>query len=450
MPPVRSGVAAYSAEVVAALRAEHLIDVYVDGPRTAAREREAPRSAHDFISEHHKRPYDLTVYQLGNSSHHDYTWPYVFRYPGLTVLHDVHLHHARAAALLRTKRAAHYRAEFVANHPGASPDLAELAVAGFDTHLLYEWPMTKLVVDASRVTAVHAAPMVPALCEQSPGAAIERIRIGHGDLVTAAQRAIARERVRRLRAIPDDAPIFGIFGGLTPDKRVPQILDAFAAVRPVAPAARLLLAGAPASHYDVVADVDRRNMQDAVIITGYIDDEHELTEHLAACDVSMNLRWPTAREVSGPWLRALAAGVPTVTIDLAHLAEVPSLDPRTWTLSHCAARQEDAPEAVTVAIDILDEAHSLRSAMRRLATDADLRTRLGAAGQRYWAREHSLSAMIGDYRRVIARALETNARVMTAADASAAGWPAHLLDSAESRLQALLAPFELPPERSAL
>ena len=27
-----------------------------------------------------------------------------------------------------------------------------------------------------------------------------------------------------------------------------------------------------------------------------------------ACDVSLNLRWPTAREMSGPWLRALAAG----------------------------------------------------------------------------------------------------------------------------------------------
>ena len=49
---------------------------------------------------------------------HDYLWPYLFRYPGLTVLHDAHLHHARAA-LLRTRRADDYRAEFAANHPGA-------------------------------------------------------------------------------------------------------------------------------------------------------------------------------------------------------------------------------------------------------------------------------------------------------------------------------------------
>ena len=72
------------------------------------------------------------------------------------MLHDAHLHHARAAALLRTQRADDYRAEFVANHPGVTPDLAELAIAGFDNHLYYSWPMTRLVVQASRLTAVHA------------------------------------------------------------------------------------------------------------------------------------------------------------------------------------------------------------------------------------------------------------------------------------------------------
>ena len=100
MPPVPSGIAACSAGLVAALGDEHQIDVYVDEPVT----RLAPgtRSAHEFVWRHRLDPYDLTVYQLGNSSHHDFLWPYLFRYPGLTVLHDAHLHHARAAALLRT------------------------------------------------------------------------------------------------------------------------------------------------------------------------------------------------------------------------------------------------------------------------------------------------------------------------------------------------------------
>ena len=58
-----------------------------------------------------------TVYQFGNSSHHDYEWAYALNFPGLVVLHDTHLHHARAAFLLRERRIADYRAEFQWNHP---------------------------------------------------------------------------------------------------------------------------------------------------------------------------------------------------------------------------------------------------------------------------------------------------------------------------------------------
>ena len=220
MPPVRSGIATCSAELVAALAGEHQVDVYVDsgfanpaaGAATAGASagqaqlrHDGVRSAHDFVWRQRQRPYDLTVYQLGNSSHHDYLWPYLFRYPGLAVLHDAHLHHARAAALLRTRRAGDYRAEFAANHPDASADAAELAVAGFDNHLYYSWPMTRLVVLASRTTAVHARPIAAALREEWPGGAIEPIRLAQGMLVGAEAVADARARVRRARGIPDDA-----------------------------------------------------------------------------------------------------------------------------------------------------------------------------------------------------------------------------------------------------
>ena len=449
MPPVRSGIATCSAELVGALAAEHQVDVYVDaasdpasaGAAAARAQLEDRRvsSAHDFVWRHRRQPYDLTVFQLGNSSHHDYLWPYLFRYPGLAVLHDAHLHHARAAALLRTRRADDYRVEFAASHPEAPADAAELAVAGFDSHLYYSYPMTRLVVQASRMSAVHTRGMADSLRAALPGAAVETIRLGHGTLVGPEEAAAARRRVRETRGIPADAVVFGIFGGLTPDKRIPQVLDALAQVLAYVPSAHLLLAGAPARHYDVEADVRARGLGAHVTITGYIETDEELTAHVAACDVSLNLRWPTAREVSGPWLRALAAGCPTVIIDLAHMTDVPSLDPRTWRVQEAAAFGERTAEGgeraaesgartaesgartaesgertaesgerraesdpVTVAIDIVDEDHSLRLAMRRLATDAELRARLGSAGQRYWRREHSLAAMLEDYRRVLA------------------------------------------------
>ena len=426
MPPVPTGIATDSAGLVSELRTRHQIDVYTDEASGHGKTRidteggqfrraQGTSPAHEFVSRHRINPYALTVYQVGNSSHHDYLWPYLFRYPGLTVLHDAHLHHARAAALLRTKRVDDYRAEFAANHPGVSADLAELAVAGFDNHLYYSWPMTRLVVEASRLTAVHAPLVARQLKEELPHAAVTAIRLAHGEPLDEDQVRRARSDVRAKHGIKDDAVVFGVFGGLTPEKRLPQVLDALAAILPYAPSAHLLLAGAAAGYYDVAADVRRHRLDGRTTITGYLETDAELTGCIAACDVSINLRWPTAREMSGPWLRALAAGRPTITIDLEHLADVPALDPRTWRMNQVATRPDpanreqrttnsDTIDPVTVAIDILDEDHSLRAAMRRLASDPALRASLGAAGRRYWAREHSMPRMVEDYERVLTEA----------------------------------------------
>ena len=225
--------------------------------------------------------------------------------------------------------------------------------------------------------------------------------------------------------------MFAVFGGLTAEKRLPHVLTAFAAVLPYGPAARLMLVGEPAASYDVQADIDRLGVRDRVVMTGFVDREELFTEYVAGCDVSINLRWPTAREVSGPWVRAIAAGRPTITMDLAHTADIPALDPRTWTL----AQPGSTHEAITVAIDVLDEDHSLRLAMRRLAMDPELRERLGRAAAAHWQREHSMPRMAGDYRRVIDAALQR--------PRPAIALPAHLRTVGGERVQELLEPFQL-------
>ena len=450
VPPVRSGIAACTADLLPHLTRTHQVDVYVDEPvarriteQAEVTQRRSPqsnegireaggawaaavRSAHEFVWRHQRQPYDLTVFLLGNSSHHDYIWPYLFLYPGLTVLHDAHLHHARAASLLRMQRRADYRAEFRANEPDLPAALGELAVAGFDSYLYYLAPMTRLVTAASRLTAVHAGAVSGELRAQLPAAGIETIRLGHGVPLTSAQRAAARERGRRRVGLAADAIVFGVYGGLTPEKRVPQVLQAFAAVRAGCPAARLLLVGAAAAHYDLRADIARHQLGAHVVVSGYLESDDDLTDALAAADVAVNLRWPTAREVSGPWLRALAAGVPTVTMDLAHTWNVPALDPRTW--------QVNAPTrgaaAVTVAIDILDEDHSLRLAMRRLASDARLRATLAANGRAYWEQEHAIERMVEDYERVLA--------VAVTRPAPAVVLPPHLVNRGDRALHAIL------------
>lgn len=426
MPPVATGVAACCADLVKGLGTTHDIDVFVDEP--VARVAPGTRSAHEFVWRHRLAPYDLVVYQLGNSSHHDYQWPYLFRYPGLTVLHDVHLHHARAAALLRLRRSTDYRVEFMWNHPDANPDVAELAIAGFDSHQYYDWPMTRLVATASRMVAVHNNALAERLRHDVPEARVSTVPLGHGvslsqdDLSSASGRARSRYRIGR------DALVVGCFGGLSPDKRIPQVLNAFAAVRPYLSEAHLLLAGAVPSHYDLEHDIERHDLKDSFTLTGYLDSEAAFTDAIAACDIALNLRWPTAREISGPWLRCLAAGKATVITNLAHLSEVPTLDPRTW-------REISAEPACAVAIDILDEDHSLRLALRRLGTDVELRRTLGQAAQTYWQKHHSIATMVDGYRRLIDEAMRRPPEPVPL--------PAHLRDNGGALVDQLLEPFGL-------
>ncbi len=49
--------------------------------------------------------------------------------------------------------------------------------------------------------------------------------------------------------------VFGAFGWVTPEKRVPQIVRTMASLADKEPNAHLLLVGSPVDHYDVRADL---------------------------------------------------------------------------------------------------------------------------------------------------------------------------------------------------
>ena len=85
---------------------------------------------------------------------------------------------------------------------------------------------------------------------------------------------------------------------------------------------------------------------------------------------------------------------------MVHQTHVPALDPRNWL----PLDPESGVAPVTVAVDLLDEDHSLRLALDRLIDDAELRASLGRAGRAYWEREHTPARMVDDYVRVITRA----------------------------------------------
>ena len=437
LPPVRSGIARYSAELLPHLGHHFAIDVFVD-----TTEWQAPLgvagvfSAHDFVWKHGADPYALIVYQLGNAPCHDYMWPYLVRFPGLVTLHDGQLHHSRARRLLQENRREHYRAEFRYNHPDADPLATELGAAGLLGALTELWPMRRVVLTSSRSMLVHNTRLAEELRDEDADVAVDVVDMGVPEPPDAAK---VGDRVRTSLGLSPDVVLFAAFGKITPEKRVTQALRALARVAHETPW-HMMLCGEQVDHYDPRADARLFGVSDRVTVTGYID-EHEMPGYVDAADVCVCLRWPTSRETSASWLRCLAAGKPTIVTDLVHLTDVRSLDPRDWTVVGWPARPDAVGPVVRpacISIDIVDEDHSLGLALRRVSTDRDLRETLGQSARQLWTDRFALDRMAAGYARVMARVSGTRADDHRPGDV-----PPHLRRDGTDLASAILSDFGL-------
>jgi glycosyltransferase involved in cell wall biosynthesis len=444
MPPVRSGIAAYSAELLAPLSTRHQIDVFVESPGAspagppqpavrdrgrAARAAQPPDDgrgqahglavldAHDFVWRHDRRPYDLVIYQLGNDLSHDYLWPYMVRHPGLVVVHDGQLHQARAKALTwKRDRADDYRAEFRYSHPDAPEAVADLVVAGLGGSILHLWPMLRVPVESARLVAVHNGWLADALREEFPGTPATRIRMGVPDPLASA--AASPSEVRQRHRVPADAVVFAAYGRITPEKRLTPFVEALASASRDVPGIHLMLVGETVDYYDLLSEARALGIADRIVVCGYVADD-QLPGYLAAADVAICLRWPTSRESSASWLRSVAAGKPTIVHDLAHTSDIPWLDARSMAVLRAPGGGMASLDPPGVAVDLEDEAGSLAAAVRRLGTEPELRRRMGSAAREYWRQNATLDHAVRDYETAMREAARLPGRQHPA-------WPDHL------------------------
>ena len=126
----------------------------------------------------------------------------------------------------------------------------------------------------------------------------------------------------------------------------------------------------------------------------------------------------------------MGSGKPVVVLETEAAADWPTLDPQTWR-----ARGLAFAPAVGVSIDLRDEEHSLGLAIRRLASDEALRSRLGEAGRAWWQDHGSVDAAVKAWRKVLGEAASLD-RPPQPAD-----WPAHLNVDGLDRAREILGEF---------
>jgi glycosyltransferase involved in cell wall biosynthesis len=141
----------------------------------------------------------------------------------------------------------------------------------------------------------------------------------------------------------------------------------------------LLLVGAAGERFDVERRLERLGLTEGVERIDYVPEER-MWSLMAACDVLVNLRYPTMGETSGSVIRALALGKPLLVSDVGWFSELP----------------DDAVLKVPV------DDYEVATIEAALGVAADHGAVLGAAARSYVIREHALPDVADAY----ARALE--------------------------------------------
>jgi glycosyltransferase involved in cell wall biosynthesis len=379
LPPMKSGIADYSAELLPHLAEDCEIELIVDegfrpDPALAAR---FPVHGHRALPRLlGQGRFDVVLYQLGNNSdYHAAIYRTLLEHPGVVVLHEFVLHHLVRELTLEASRPDLYVDELRYAYGRTGEAAARRCLATGVSLDLWSYPLFERVVDASLGLIVHnqfTRDRVLASRPLARAATVPHHLSLDGPTLEAAEAGQARAA---LGIDPNDF-IIATFGFMTPAKRPAVLLRAFARLRQEMPRAQLLIVGEVSRHFDFER-IFTPELRQGVTITGRLELDRFLL-YMQACDVAVNLRHPTGGETSGTVIRLLGLGKPLIVNNSGAFAEFPD---------DCCAK-----------VDLDDtEDELLLAYLRTLASDEALRRRMGENARRHMAAHHTLAGSARGY-----------------------------------------------------
>jgi glycosyltransferase involved in cell wall biosynthesis/SAM-dependent methyltransferase len=299
LPPAKSGIADYSAAVLEHLSRIADVDTFSEKPRKF----EASR-------------YDICVYQLGNNPFHTFVYEMAMEHPGAVVMHEANLHHLIADLTIRRGDWDAYLREVEVERGEEALVYARRHVRTLERGPDYAIPMLRSVLARSRAAIVHSDAVGEVLRAEGFRGPIGKIP--HGAWLVDADRMEFRAKL----GLTERAPLFGIFGFLKPYKRVAESLRAFRRLTRLIPDARMILVGEAHAELPLNSLVRALGISERVKHIDFCPIE-DFNGYIAACDVVLNLRFPTVGESSGTLLRALGMGKAVVVSDVGSFREYP-------------------------------------------------------------------------------------------------------------------------------
>jgi len=354
LPPAKSGIADYSAAVLEHLDQSVEVETFTAKPTSFDASR-----------------FDICVYQLGNNPYHDFVYEMAMEHPGVAVMHEANLHHLIADLTINRNDWDGYVQEVGRNHGEDAQEYAERFVRTRQRAPDYSLSMMRSVLARSRGAIVHSDAVGAELRAQGFEGPIARIL--HGAWTTPADRMSYRARL----GLEERTPLIGVFGFLKPYKRVAESLRAFRKLADIMPNARMILVGERHPELPLKSMIDALKLQQNVRHIDFAPIE-DFNGYLGACDIVLNLRYPTVGESSGTLQRALGMGKAVIVSDVGSFRELPD------------------EICLKTPVDSSEEEH-LFEYLNLLATRPAVRTALGNRAREWAERECSWEVVARRY-----------------------------------------------------
>jgi glycosyltransferase involved in cell wall biosynthesis len=345
-------------------------------------------------------PYDLALYHMGNQPRfHEYMYGYLFQQPGAVLFHDYCLHHSRADMLLKRNMTEEYRQELQYVYPEQAERIANAAITFAAGDLLFfHYPLFELIVRASLAAGAHTDAAVRKLqiCE-TPVIKIPCLQMEGGTLTD--------------NGIYPGKMILASFGYATRAKRISTILETIAEVRAQHNNLLYVIVGALEDQTGILRQIEALRLEEFVLVTGHVE-MPEFLKWMSRADIILNLRYPSAGEMSSTLIRALASGKPVIVSRLLDVQEI--------------------PENAVLRVRPDHEQRDLKAVLVALLRDPDLRSRLSTNARKYIEGHHTPQKAREKYQLLIETALERRSNFIVPP------LPAHLRSGAEILKEHLL------------
>lgn len=373
LPPTRSGISDYSADLIPALASHFALTNFVDDVSAVASELArgkaegieisslAPLSSYPSARWSHQ----LALFQVGNHPLHIEIVTYLLKYSGFLLLHDFNLHHLFEYQLLGQNHSIerYLQALYYDQTADMLVEGDRLLAGGA---LDYTFPLSSRVICSALGVMVHSQlslQKIKKLQNAPPCQLVPQVmplhRPGPVDMRTQLQ-------------LSEEVVIFGAAGQITAAKQIEQLLNAFAQLHQRYPHSHLLLIGEPIAGYPLDEMLFASGVGEHVTVTGFVDSIDRFLDWITAADVMVNCRYPTMGETSASVLRSFACGRPVIVYDHGWYSELPA----------------------EVALKIpVNDAEALLHAMFELASQSERRNEMGTAARDLIAKKHQPEAV---------------------------------------------------------